>query len=285
MLLVYCCASLVASAFAAPYRASGYSPDPAWLPATPKNVSGVSSCAVGIGTDTALYVGQRGHSAGMGAPIQVLDGKTGKFLRSFGSGFKTVHGMHMQVHGGSEFLWVTDAGAGKISKFDAHTGKLLATLGSHGTAISPVQFGSVADIAFDAAGAIYISDGDGGCNALILKLDGTTMKVLWAVGNNGTVPNQTPFKSPHSLAYCAKTDTVFVADRNNNHLRSFDAKTGAESSGSWSSVFASAQCSKPSVWSVRIDDVTSQVGVRFPSLSSPPAAAHAPIFLPPPPYY
>ena len=28
-----------------------YSLDPAWLPATPKNVTGVSSCAVGIGTD------------------------------------------------------------------------------------------------------------------------------------------------------------------------------------------------------------------------------------------
>lgn len=131
-------------------------------------------------------------------------GPDGRLLRSFGSGLiETMHGMHMQQDDqkGQMYLWVTDSHAGKVMKFDPMTGKLLVTLGSHGTDISPVQFGSVADVAFDAEGSVYISDGDGGVNSRILKLD-SSLKLVWAVGNNGTVtPEVAAFESPHSLDY------------------------------------------------------------------------------------
>ena len=99
------------------------------------------------------------------------------------------------------YLWITDAHAGKVMKFDPMTGKLLLTLGSPGSGINPIQFGSVADIAFDAEGSVYISDGDGGVNARIMKLD-SSYKLVWVVGNNGTVtPAASAFASPHSLDY------------------------------------------------------------------------------------
>lgn len=167
-------------------------------------ITGVSSCAVGVDPRVAdarvVYVGQRGKHA---PPIIVL-GPDGRMLRSFGTGLiETMHGMHMQQDdkAGKMFLWVTDSHAGKVMKFEPTTGKLLVTLGSPGTGISPIQFGSVADIAFDADGSLYISDGDGGVNARIMKLD-SSFEVVWVVGNNGTVaPAAGPFESPHSLDY------------------------------------------------------------------------------------
>eukprot|EP01043_Picozoa_sp_COSAG02_P079444 COSAG02_NODE_18383_length_942_cov_1.027284_1_plen_164_part_10 len=159
-------------------------------------ITGVSSCAVGVDPRVAdarvVYVGQRGK----GAPPIIVLGPDGRMLRSFGAGLvETMHGMHMQQDdkAGQMFLWVTDSHAGKVMKFEPMTGKLLVTLGSHGTGISPIQFGSVADIAFDADGSLYISDGDGGANARIMKLD-SSFKVVWVVGNNGTVaPAAAPF--------------------------------------------------------------------------------------------
>ena len=69
---------------------------------------------------------------------------------------------------------------------------------------------------------------------------------------------------------------VFVADRNHNRVRVFDAETGKEVSGAWSAVFASAKCEKPSVWSVRIDAASRQIFVansNFGAGSSCPAVA------------
>ena len=86
----------------------------------------------------------------------------------------TVHGMKMQSGaGGSDFLWTTDSAASTVSKWDPATGARLATIGSKGTGLHPLQFGSVADVAFDATGAVYVSDGDGGINARVAKLDKT----------------------------------------------------------------------------------------------------------------
>jgi DNA-binding beta-propeller fold protein YncE len=227
----------------------GFRPDPAWRPAVPfapTSLGGVSACAVDS-TAGEVYVGQRGKSS---PSIVVLDEKTGQYKRGFGEGvFKTVHGMHMQD--GGKYLWVTDAKGSVVHKFLAATGQLLATIGEHGTGLAPtLQFGSVADIAFDAHGAVYISDGDGGCNARVIKLD-KSLKLLWAVGNNGTVTNPNPFKSPHSLAYSAALNILFVADRNNNQLRAFDPKTGEETATPWRSAFHSPGCDAPAVWSVR----------------------------------
>ena len=159
---------------AAANSAPKYSHDASFTPSYAANasaVTGVSSCAVGTGADTHVYVGQRGKHA---PPILVLDGKTGKVVRGMGSGLVgNMHGLHMQsLPNGTQYLWMTDSAHSLVRKFNPATGKLLATLGSKGTALKPaIEFGSVADIAFDTAGAIYISDGDGGINSRIMKLD------------------------------------------------------------------------------------------------------------------
>lgn len=80
--------------------------------------------------------------------------------------------MKMQsIENGGSFLWTTDSGASTVSKWDPATGSRLATIGSKGTGLHPLQFGSVADVAFDTSGGVYISDGDGGINARVVKLD------------------------------------------------------------------------------------------------------------------
>ena len=272
-------AALLLCAPAAPLAAPpAYKQVTAFRPTYPPNasaVTGVSACAVGTGSDQSVYVGQRGKGA---PPILVLD-STGKLLRSFGqdADIGTMHGMHMQqLGGGKQALWITDSHNSKVHKFDPATGKLLATLGTHGTALHPLQFGSVADIAFDAEGNLYISDGDGGVDARIMKLD-PSHKLLWAVGNNGTVsPPASAFASPHSLDYDASTHRVWVADRNHNRLRAFEAATGAEVPGAYTAVFSSPGCTKPAVWSVRVDPASSQLFVansNFGSGSACPAVA------------
>lgn len=78
-----------------------------------------------------------------------------------------------------------------------------------------------------------------------------------------------------SNAHCSNY-RVFVADRNHNRVRVFDASTGQEISGEWSSVFCSASCDKPSVWSVRIDAVLRRAFVansNFGAGSSCPSVA------------
>lgn len=285
LLLVLGRGELPAAESSHPRGGGPYVPDPEWHPSVPssQNITGVSSCALGLGDDSSVYVGQRGKGA---APIQVLDSRSGKYLRSFGAeaDFHTVHGMHMQLVKGSAYLWVTDAGAGKVHKFDATTGKLLLTVGSKGTGLAPLQFGSVADVAFDDEGSVYISDGDGGVNARILKLD-SKLELVWAVGNNGTVASKYgPFKSPHSIAVSADSGIVYVADRNNNQLRSFNSTSGLELRTPLRAPFASPECAKPAVWSVRTDDTTKQLfvahstfgsGSACPSCAQPSATCHA----------
>jgi|EP01046_Picozoa_sp_COSAG06_P038054 hypothetical protein len=278
MLVALLIGDSVATAVAPPH----YTQDLAFKPVYAANasaVTGVSACAVGTGSDPHVYVGQRGKGA---PPILVMD-KTGKVLRGFGEGLVgNMHGMHMQSVGGKQFLWITDTRGSKVSKFDPASGKLLASLGSHGTGLHPeIQFGSVADVAFDASGAVYISDGDGGVDSRIMKLD-SSLKLEWAVGNNGTVtPAATPFASPHSLDYDPTTHRVFVADRNHNRIRAFDAATGAEVPGAWTAVFASAHCENPAVWSVRVDASAGKIFVANSNFGSGsncpavPATAHS----------
>ena len=103
-MLALLAATTLASAAAAhtvlsaqPLPHHGYVPDPAWAPAVPKNVTGVSACAVSAMGASRIYVGQRGKGA---PPIQVLDSKTGKYIASFGqdAAFKNVHGVHMRIY-------------------------------------------------------------------------------------------------------------------------------------------------------------------------------------------
>lgn len=246
--------STLAMAAMAMLPTDDWGPDPSWKPAAVTGLGAISSCAVSSSGD--VYVGNRGKIN----TILVLDRVTGKTKNAFGLGqFKTVHGMKIQQVGTAEYLWVTDSGNSTVHKYSLPDGKLLMSLGSKGTATHPLQFGSVADVAFDGNGSAYISDGDGGINSRISKLNpaGT---VDWVTGNGGTMPASGLFASPHSIAFDALNNRILVADRGNGTVRVFDPLSGNENrSAAWKNVFiysvGGAMCESPAVWSVRTDSV------------------------------
>ena len=186
-----------------------YKADPTWQPKVPfplPSLGAMASCAVGF--DGSTFVGSRVKSVADLPSVLVLDG-TGQYVRGFGNGtMKSVHGMRMQHgSGGMDTLWVTDSAASAVLKFDPANGKLLSTMGSKGTGVDPLQFGSVADVSFSSKGDVFISDGDGGINARVIKLN-SAMQVQWINGNNGTVTPAEVFASPHSLDYDDASGTV-----------------------------------------------------------------------------
>jgi len=177
------------------------------------------------------------------------------------------------------FLWVTDSGAGKVLKFDALSGTLLAVLGAHGTGLHPLQFGAVADVAFDAGGNVYISDGDGGINSRVVKLD-PSLKLVWATGAKESPAFNVSFSSPHSLAFLpgAAGGLLAVADRGNNRLLFLNATTGAPFLPGWTAPFATPSCPRPAVWSVRADPALGRLFVAISNFGSgsacPTASPH-----------
>jgi hypothetical protein len=270
---------------------AGYVQDLTWKPTFPSanhgEPTGVASCAVG--PNGTVYVGQRSPTV---HPILSLNHQ-GVVTGGFGDKMvKSLHGMQVQkVAGGTTFLWTTDSANATVSKWDPVTGTRITAIGGKGTAVHPVQFGSVADAAFDQAGMVYLSDGDGGINARVLKLN-PALGLVWANGNNGTVASNVAWASPHSLAYDGVGHRVVVADRNNNRLRFLDADSGV-AVGEWPpSVFALGDCALPSVWSVRIDSAARLIFVGVSNFGSgagcpPPAAgdtqAAIKVFQVPPP--
>ena len=176
----------------------------------------------------------------------------GKFVREIGNdnyGFVFAHTVRVDKQ---DNIWVVDEGSNMIIKFDP-SGRIVMTMGrkpealdttasvapppvpapgraggpggAPATPAAPVgvglagdNFNRPTDVAWDAAGNIYVSDGYG--NSRIAKFDknGTFIK---AWGSRGTAPGQ--FNTPHTLAIDAK-GLVYVGDRGNNRIQVFDAE-------------------------------------------------------------
>lgn len=111
--------------------------------------------------------------------------------------------------------------------------------GVTGAGINPIRYNTVADTAFGAGKMVYISDGDGSTNHRVVALNVTSLDdailqtPVWVMGNNNT-PGAGGLKemgrditSAHSIAYHARTDTLLLADRENNRTLHLDAETGA----------------------------------------------------------
>lgn len=274
---------------------SGYQLDPDWNPSAPAalGVTGVSAVACLTRECPEVYVAQRGGSK----PIVVLDSKTGAFLRAFGDNatagpnaslFGKIHGLRAQAHGpvpGAN-LWATDAGSSRILGFNAGTGELVTSFGSHGTGAGPqLQFGNVADLAFSQNGTeMFVADGDGGINARVSRLTATpsgAWATTWVTtGDKYNSPSN--FSSPHSVAYDACWDAVFVADRNHQRVVQLQGRLGTGYTPSWDLKcllgYHFDNISDPSsyaVWSVRTSntmnkDHVGKLFVGIGSLKSPP---------------
>ena len=154
--------------------------------------------AVAVSPSGAIYVSQRGNTSI--SPILVLD-RNGTLLRSWGAkniatrtaqSTKTwgAHGVFADrdVAGGPDRVWVCDFFAHALVAFDDHGIQQLTigTPGIAGNGTSPaMQFGSVADAVTDGKGGVYSSDGDGGINNRVVKLQ---QAVAQADTETGVVP-------------------------------------------------------------------------------------------------
>lgn len=234
-----------------------YALDKSWQPRFPDGAHTFS--AVAVSPSGAVYVSQRGNTSI--SPILVLD-RNGTLLRSWGAkniATRTAqstetwgaHGVFADrdVAGGPDRVWVCDFFAHALVAFDGHGTRQLTigTPGIAGNGTSPtMQFGSVADAVTDGKGGIYSSDGDGGINNRVVKLqqavaqsdtetgippESAHFTFVWAtpsVPSNGGSLAGGLFSSPHSLALHPRSGLLLVADRGHSSTRLLRASDGKD---------------------------------------------------------
>lgn len=164
--------------------------------------------AVSADRDGNLYVLHRPEN---GDPVVLLD-STGRFVRSWGEGlFGTPHGIRVDPDGN---VWTVDAGRSVLQKFTPSGASLQSV--RFEVPRFPRPFCGATDVAFDADGSVFLTDGY--CNGRIVKLDSTGRQVgEWGAWGSG----QGQFVIPHGIA-TGPDGRVFVADRNNSRIQVFD---------------------------------------------------------------
>ena len=159
-------------------------------------------------------------------------GADGAFLREIGKdlyGFAFAHTIRFDAAGN---LWATDEGTNMIMRFNP-AGRVTLVLGRRDEAVEPPterapnsppppprwgQFARPTDVAFDAAGNIYVADGY--TNSRVVKID-THGRWVKTWGERGTGPGQ--FNILHTIASDAKGN-VYVGDRSNRRIQVFDGE-------------------------------------------------------------
>ena len=209
-------------------------PNPLHLPANMYfgEVSGVA-----LNSKGHVFALSRGNTSGpayAAAATQLLEfGPDGRFIREIGRhlyAWSFAHTVKVDRH---DNVWVTDKGSDMVIKFNPE-GRVAMVLGrkqeasDEGTEplrhpkppLPPVDgmFRQVTDMAWDAAGNTYISDGY--INSRIAKIDkdGNWLK-SW--GEPGDGPGQ--FNVPHSIAVDAR-GSIYVADSGNRRIQVFDGE-------------------------------------------------------------
>jgi len=192
---------------------------------------------VAVNSKGHVFVFSRGNSTGPAygaAGAQLLEfGKDGRFIREIGHNLYAWSFAHAVKIDKDDNIWAADKGSDMVIKFNPQ-GRVLMVFGrkqeasDEGTGplrhlrppLPPVDgmFRQVTDMAWDAAGNTYISDGY--INSRIAKVDkdGNWLK-SW--GEPGDGPGQ--FNTPHSIAVDAQ-DRVYVADRGNRRIQVFDGE-------------------------------------------------------------
>jgi hypothetical protein len=153
--------------------------------------------------------------------------QNGTFVKEFGVGsygFAFAHAVRVDK---DDNIWAVDEGTNVIQKFSPD-GKLLMVLGKrpdpleqmgmmpgggqYSGANRPYSFHRPTDIAWDAQGNMFVSDGYG--DSRVVKYD-KSGRFVKSVGTRGNGPLQ--FSTPHAIAVDAK-GLVYVADRGNSRM-------------------------------------------------------------------
>lgn len=159
--------------------------------------------------------------------------QNGKYVREIGQGlygFVEAHAVRVDPQ---DNVWVVDEGSNMVIKFDPE-GHVAMTMGRKPEAINnPARpaggaapgsgagapgdnFNGPSDVAWDAAGDIFVADGSG--NSRIAKFDKNGV-YLKSWGTRGTAPGQ--FNTPHTIVVDAQGN-VYVGDRGNKRIQVFD---------------------------------------------------------------
>ena len=190
---------------------------------------------VAVNSKSHVFVFSRGNTTGPaygGAAAQLLEfAPDGKFLREIGHHLYAWSFAHTVKVDKDDNIWVTDKGSDMVIKFNPE-GRVVLVFGRKQEAsdegTEPLKhvkpplpavdgmFRQVTDVAWDATGNAYISDGY--VNSRIAKVDkdGNWVK-SW--GEPGDQSGQ--FNVPHSIAVDAQNN-IYVADRGNRRIQVFN---------------------------------------------------------------
>lgn len=192
--------------------------------------------AVTLGTERSFV---RGNGA---ARLFEFD-PSGKYVRELGQGLYGFVFAHTVRVDAQDNIWVVDEGSNMVIKFNPE-GRVVMTMGrkpevlrvpggpapapppAPGAPAPPPQpvgagvrgdnFNRPTDVAWDAAGNIFVADGYG--NSRVAKFD-KSGKFLASWGSRGTAPGE--FNTLHSIATDAQGN-VYVGDRGNRRIQVFD---------------------------------------------------------------
>jgi sugar lactone lactonase YvrE len=201
----------------------------------PENLYFGEVSGVAVNSKGHIFVFSRGNTRGPAygaAAAQLLEfDANGNYVREIGHNlyaWSYAHTVKVDAH---DDIWATDKGSDMVVEFDP-AGRVMMVLGRKQEAsddhtgplhhpnppLPPVDglFRQVTDVAWDAEGNTYVSDGY--INSRVAKYDkyGNWVK-SW--GTPGDGPGQ--FNTPHSIAVDARGE-VYVADRGNRRIQVFD---------------------------------------------------------------
>jgi hypothetical protein len=213
-----------------------------------------------FGEVAGVAVNSKGHvfAFNRGGHEQLLEfDANGNFVRELGKDLyaftaPSSFGAHSVRVDRDDNVWAVDSVANMVIKFNPE-GKVLMVLGRKPEP-GPVQirlpnsppparpvaeegfFNGPTDVAFDAAGDIFVSDGYRNSRIVKVSKNGAWVKT-W--GQRGSAPGE--FNAPHSIAV-DKQGLVYVADRGNRRIQIFDGEGKAVNQ--WT-VDAGALCITP----------------------------------------
>jgi DNA-binding beta-propeller fold protein YncE len=172
-----------------------------------------------------------GSNFGAAASVLLEFGPDGQYIREIGHNLYSFGFAHAVRVDKQDNVWAIDKGTDMVTKFSP-AGKVLMVLGRRQEASGDTvpwktnanppyphennRFRQPTDVAFDAAGDAYISDGY--VNARVAKVD-KDGKWLMSWGEHGDQQGQ--FSTAHGIAADAKGN-IYVADRGNRRIQVFD---------------------------------------------------------------